>query len=1231
MNEPRTDRARHMASRVPDGLSAPRAAALCRPGSPPNTRFAPLRWVLAGILPAAVLAWILLLSAAPAAGAPSGDNPDRDGNGVEDLLDRWLAGQADWQSVRAAARGAAAQPDEAPAAVAALKADGGGSWASDRLRILRLGGAEKSADDALDRARAAGHCEVLHRIERFGGVEVLDLDATALAAYLAAAPGGEVWLDRSGVPALFESRNLIGADEAADGFWSVGEDWTTSVAILDSGCDTAHGDLGDGDDDDNDGPAPAVGDAQDWWPAQNGWPTSSAYQVVGWHDVTDDFPAAQGPWDYHYHGTALASVTAGSGVLDPDLAGIAPGTRLTIIKYYDFDEIWHMRAGDFLAACDWLLENRELYRVRIALMAVNWPVDSGISAAMEALLEAGIVPVAAMGNTGPEPTDPGYPAALETVLTVGAVDDDGAVAAYSGRGPASLLKPDLVAPGGGLLPERGRITAADNEPNDSYSDRFGTSLAAAHVAGALALLDEALRKSGLDPGADRAGALLRRSLLLATCRPVTQVESSDGASLVELPFEPGPDAIRGYGLARIDAAIEAALQPLRPGVSQLDYILSGWDRPVIARRLVLQPGVNYLIEASPVGALDISLEIVDPTWMQREDPAQRTLRCDSFGPGVSEFMYLTPEREQALFLVVKSVSGAGSVHLEARATGIYPYVADDFRLPGKLTAPPNHGLVGAQLEPVIAVSSQVAVELQARALNVIDAFGVSLDEFPVFVFPHPSAQGGFTQPLLMDLDGSPGDEIVVGSGYGSLYFFDASGEYDVAELDFNVPLSTPVGWINSAGTPVVATISRTGTLHAYSNGPTLEWSRELDHSFPLPPAVGQLIGPPSEELVVAFEDGTLLALTELGFPAPGWPISLGGTPVAPPVTCDLDEDGFQEIVVACRETVGGAVTLRVLHGTGLPGPGDGEILPAVGGGDWHRISSPAVLGRYGTGELRIALAGLTDNGLTGDEDRWALTLGQLYADGSTGSLELRDFSVRAATDVGQLAVDAGLVAVPLAWNDRGGTGTEPHVLAHLRWREVLNGLTDVPGGATLWLSDEAALPALAGRQELLAAGPQTEAFTALGAVLVPVEEDLLLRVSVLEDEGLIMPVHALGGDRPCWTGERGDSRNSGSYPLRTIESAASTRPSSLGALRAWPNPGNGRFRFAWDGAAGAQVLGWEIFDLRGRLIRRLEADGEGGAAWDTLDGKGRPAATGTYFVRARSREAERVTRILLQR
>ena len=473
------------------------------------------------------------------------------------------------------------------------------------MRLLCLGSSASGLGPATEAGSRAGQCRVLHSLDRFGGVTVLDLDEAGLRAFLTNRPFGRFMLDRDGVPALADSRGLAGAARVESGRWQLGDDWSTTVAILDSGCDTAHGDLGDFPDDDIDGPAPEVGDAGDWFPADNGWPLFEGYKVVGWHDVTDDFPLAVGPWDYHHHGTALASVVAGSGTIDHDYRGMAPGARLTVVKFYDFDETWHAWAGDFLAACAWTLDHREIYRIRTVLMAVNWDVDAGISAAMADFVSAGLLPVAAVGNHGVESVGPGFPASLPDVLTAGSVNESGALAAYSGRGLTTGAKPDLLAPGGGLLISGGRIQAADNEPDDTYSGRFGTSLAAAHVAGAVHLLDEALLENGIILPANRTSVLTRSALLKLTAAAVVQAENAGGTGLEPMTFPDGPDALRGWGLLRADAAVEAALLPLMPGQDQLDTLTIDWVKPVIARRLITTPQVRYLIEAVPSSNLDI--------------------------------------------------------------------------------------------------------------------------------------------------------------------------------------------------------------------------------------------------------------------------------------------------------------------------------------------------------------------------------------------------------------------------------------------------------------------------------------------------------------------------------------------------------------------------------------------------------------------------------------------------
>jgi hypothetical protein len=667
---------------------------------------------------------------------------DHDGNGREDLLDAWLAGRVEWEDLRRAAvvapRWAVVEKDGGWSATdgfpAGVKPAEGG-WRAGYLRLLCLGAGSGGVAEAAKAGSLAGQCRVLHSLDRFGGVAVLDLDETGLRAFLVSRPPGCIMLDRDGVPALADSRSLAGAARVETGIWQLGDDWSSTVAILDSGCDTAHGDLGDFSDDDLDGPPPAVGDVGDWYPADNGWPLFEGYKVVGWHDVTDDFPLAVGPWDYHHHGTALASVVAGSGTVDPVYRGMAPSGRLTVVKFYDFDQTWHAWAGDFLAACAWTLDHREIYRIRTVLSAVNWDVDAGISAAMADLVSAGLVPVVAMGNHGLDPVGPHFPASLPDVLTVGSVDGSGALAAYSGRGLTASGKPDLLAPGGGLLISGGRITAADNEPDDTYSGRFGTSLAAAHVAGAVHLFDEALLENGIILPANRTSVLTRTALLKLTAGAVVLAENASGTGHETLTFPDSPDVARGWGLLRIDAAVEAVLRPLMPGQDQIDTLIGDWDKPVVARRLITSPKIRYLIEAVPSGGLDIVLEVADPRWLDDAASSYQVQRRDDNGPGVSEFLYLMPDDNSWLLMAVKRKTGQGTVTLKIREADSFPAQGTSSLLPGLVTGAPNAGNVTGFSGPSLVISSRVVVDLEARSLNVLNTAGDFRPGWPWTEFP----------------------------------------------------------------------------------------------------------------------------------------------------------------------------------------------------------------------------------------------------------------------------------------------------------------------------------------------------------------------------------------------------------------------------------------------------------------------------------------------------------------
>lgn len=108
--------------------------------------------------------------------------------------------------------------------------------------------------------------------------------------------------------------------------------------------------------------------------------------------------------------------------------------------------------------------------------------DAALRPATAALAAAGVFFVAAAGNSGPScgsVADP--PAPYADVLSVGAVDRARQVTEFSSRGPTpgGLAKPDLVAPGAAVLSAM---------PGGGYASLDGTSMAAPHLAGVVALM-----------------------------------------------------------------------------------------------------------------------------------------------------------------------------------------------------------------------------------------------------------------------------------------------------------------------------------------------------------------------------------------------------------------------------------------------------------------------------------------------------------------------------------------------------------------------------------------------------------------------------------------------------------------------------------------------------------------------------------------------------------------------
>jgi len=1217
-----SDKARHNHGCCRGGNLAPRAVTFCRIGIPLSTWFALIVLVLCGILTAASG------YSQPISSTISTENSfdlelDSNRNGIEDVLDSWLQGRSDWEDLRQVAR--PSRPTDKSAHNFGTNASpGGGAWQAGQLRLICLGTMASEVASAKSAGKKEGQLNVIHDLPAMGGITVLSGDETGIRAFLDSKPSGRIMLDRDGTPALVDSKVMSGQHNAFVGQWPLGQDWSSTVAILDSGCDTAHNDLGDVTQDNYDGEPPYVGDATDWYDAAAGWPLTFAYKVMGWHDVTDDFPEAVGPWDYHHHGTALASVVAGRGIVDSRYAGMAPSGRLTVVKFYDFDEVWHSWAGDFLAACAWTLEHKDTYRIRTVLVAVNWDVDAGISEAMTAFVDAGILPVVAMGNDGPDSSGPGYPAVLPAVLTVGSMDRTGAVSWHSGRGLPGQDKPDLLAPGGGQSFDSWIITA-DNEPDDQYSGRQGTSIAAAHVAGASFMMQEALRVKGIPAASNRQDVLDQMAILKSTCSLVKYAENSAGTGWDVLPVTEMPLGSRGWGGLRIDAAVQSFSRTLIAGLDLSDTLSADTSRPVTACKLNLGAGIRYVVEAIPEPGLDVSLDIVNPRWLDSSNTPHQVQ------PHHAEFGYISGDQDGWVFAVVKRVSGEGVVQLRLREADSFTAESNFLPLPGVACAAPGFASGPNSNETLIVATSKVEIDLGARSIGVYYPDGQWYPQWPVFVFPGPASQGNLNRPLAWDLDGNPGDEIVVTSEFGIVYFLTLAAEVQQVYLASNVNLTNPVGIVNAENERLIATVDSHGVLRAWSWGPNLEIETDLFFSNPLDPAVGQILPAGGQEMVVSFSGGEIVLLDGAGNIKEGWPVELGVELSAAPVLLDLNGDGIHEIIQVYLDSDTGILEYHVFNGLGEYVSGEPISIPAPSGGRWIAISDPCIAGRYGVGNLRVVVSGIADNGLTGSEEKWHLVNAGVSRDLNLVSNVLPGFEIEATTDEGHLSLENTILSPPLTNDITGAGGGDPISLLALSWAEDLYGLTTIPGSFTGRVSEDSGTSSFISRRSL------DEAFSfdfplILSAAQAPLDPGLQLEVTFVDDQMLLVVWPLKNHGAPVWQQERCDKLNSGAYPLLIDLVAVPDTPNLAGNLQVYPNPGSGDFQFSWSGEKSGSNLQVQIYDLHGRHLRTLSSDSAPGVTrWDGKDHQGRSLSAGVYLAVGKTEQRTSVSRVVLMK
>ncbi len=195
------------------------------------------------------------------------------------------------------------------------------------------------------------------------------------------------------------------------------------------------------------------------------------------------------PCDNVGHGTHTMGTMVGGdgpGPFTPD-PGVAPGAEWIAAKGCEdlnCSEIALLSSGQFvLAPTDVNGENPDPSR-RPDIVNNSWgggPGDSFYLETVQAWRAAGIIPVFSSGNPGPFCGEGGSPGDFTESFSAGATDDNDVIAEFSGRGPSAFGKvnPDVAAPG---------VEVVSSVPGGGYQAFSGTSMAAPHVAGTLALV-----------------------------------------------------------------------------------------------------------------------------------------------------------------------------------------------------------------------------------------------------------------------------------------------------------------------------------------------------------------------------------------------------------------------------------------------------------------------------------------------------------------------------------------------------------------------------------------------------------------------------------------------------------------------------------------------------------------------------------------------------------------------